>query len=178
MTMNARGSQPDLPPPLASVGGIGWLRRNLLSSPWNAALTLLALYILYLLIPPAFRWLFLDADWTGETRTACTGDGACWVFIKARFGQFLYGFYPSAERWRVDTAFALLVVGAAPLFIKAFHRKLWLAAFLLVVYPVIAFFLFAGGVFGLEKIETTQWGGLMLTLIIAGVGIVVSLPLG
>ncbi|MDF4797489.1 amino acid ABC transporter permease, partial [Vibrio parahaemolyticus] len=35
-----------------------------------------------------------------------------------------------------------------------------------------------GGVFGLEVVETHKWGGLLVTLIIALVGIVVSLPIG
>ena len=35
-----------------------------------------------------------------------------------------------------------------------------------------------GGIFGLERVETRQWGGLTLTLIIAAVGIAGALPLG
>jgi general L-amino acid transport system permease protein len=169
---------PDMPPPVTSIGVIGWLHRNLFSSPLNVTLTVSAIYILYLLIPPAFRWALLDADWIGENRQACTGSGACWVFIKARLDQFLYGFYPDTERWRVNAAFGLLVIGAVPLFIRGFPYKLWLGVFLLLIYPLIAFYLFSGGAFGLKPVETSQWGGLMLTLIIAGVGIVASLPLG
>jgi general L-amino acid transport system permease protein len=38
--------------------------------------------------------------------------------------------------------------------------------------------LFRGGDFGLADVETSVWGGLFLTLVVAGVGIVTSLPLG
>jgi general L-amino acid transport system permease protein len=38
--------------------------------------------------------------------------------------------------------------------------------------------LFYGGLFGLSVVETHQWGGLMLTLVLALVGMVLSLPLG
>ena len=49
--------------------------------------------------------------WRATSREACAAvGGACWVFIKARFGQFMYGFYPTDERWRVNLAFLLLVV--------------------------------------------------------------------
>jgi len=51
-------------------------------------------------------------------------------------------------------------------------------AFLLVVYPVMGFILLVGGVFGLPVVETQQWGGLMVTLVVAGVGIAASLPIG
>ncbi len=168
----------DAPPLAARASVVGWLRRNLFSSPLNAGLTLLAIYLLYLLLPPAVSWLFLDASWHGHTRADCTGRGACWVFIRARFDQFLYGFYPQAERWRVNLAFALLAVAAAPLFPARFPGKRWLALFLVLVYPFVAFHLFAGGAFGLPAVETRLWGGLMLTLIIAGVGMAGSLPLG
>ncbi len=53
-----------------------------------------------------------------------------------------------------------------------------LGAGILFIYPVIAFYLFHGGVFGLRVVETPLWGGLFLTLVIAGVGIVSSLPIG
>jgi general L-amino acid transport system permease protein len=169
---------PDLPPPIATVGVPGWLRRNLFSSPLNSALTLVALYLLYIAVPPLIQWAFLNADWVGATRDDCAGEGACWVFVRVRFDQFMYGFYPEAERWRVNAAFLLLIVAAIPLFVRAFPKKLWIGAFLLLVYPVIAFYLFTGGAFGLPEVETSLWGGLMLTLIIAGVGMTAALPLG
>ncbi len=181
------GAGPDGPPATAAaelsprrteIGVIGWLRQNLFSTPLNTALTLLAVYLLYLWVPPLFSWLLIDASWRGETRADCTGEGACWVFVKARFGQFLYGFYPEAERWRVNTAFGALVLMAAPLFFRRTRRKGYFTLALALVYPVLAWQLFVGGRFGLPVVETHLWGGLMLTLIIAGVGIVASLPLG
>ena len=45
------------------------------------------------------------------------------------------------------------------------------------VFPIVAFFLLAGG-FGLPHVETQLWGGLLVTLVISFVGIAVSLPLG
>jgi general L-amino acid transport system permease protein len=169
-------AHPDLPPPIATVGVLGWLRNNLFSSFFNTILTFFSLYLLYLIIPPIVQWAFVNADWFGESSDACTSGGACWVFISVRFGQFMYGFYPADEYWRVNLAFILLVVLIMALLIVP--KKGWLSIFTLLGYPIIAFFLFYGGVFGLEVVETSQWGGLMLTLILATVGIVLSLPLG
>jgi general L-amino acid transport system permease protein len=168
----------DLPPPITSVGALGWLRQNLLSSPFNTALTLLALYLLYLLLPPVIGWAFLQADWIGTTRADCASGGACWVFIQVRLNQFLYGFYPEAELWRIQLAAGLLVLAAAPLFVKRFPWKRWLVAFLVLVYPVVAFYLFVGDRFGLAHVPTDKWGGLTLTLVLSLVAMVFSLPLG
>jgi general L-amino acid transport system permease protein len=49
--------------------------------------------------------------------------------------------------------------------------------YLLVVFPILAFILLTGQ-FGLEPVETPLWGGLLVTLVVAIVGIVVSFPLG
>jgi general L-amino acid transport system permease protein len=172
------GTLPDQPPPPSTTGPLGWLRANLFSSPANAVLTLLALYLLYATVPPLVSWLFIHADWRGESRADCTSGGACWVFVKVRLGQFLYGFYPEAQRWRVNLAYGLFVLCVVPLLVRRFRYKVWLGAFLLFVYPVIADFLFTGGVFGLRHVETSLWGGLFLTLVVASVGIVASLPIG
>lgn len=157
---------------------IRWMRANLFSSPLNAALTLAALGLLYAALPPLIDWAVIDADWRGETRRDCTGGGACWVFIRARFDQFIYGFYPAVERWRVDAAFVVLIAAMAPLFLPGVRRKGWVGVGLVLLFPWVAVGFFAGGVFSLAEIETGKWGGLMLTLIVAGVGITASLPVG
>lgn len=169
---------PDLPPPASEIGVTGWLRKNLFSSPLNGLLTLFALYLLYLTIPPVIEWAFIKANWIGTDRSACTSGGACWVFINARANQFIYGMYPSAEQWRVNLAAILLVFLLALLVIRGIPRKPWIGAFTLLVYPFIAYVLFQGGMFGLPVVRTSLWGGLMLTLILSTVGIVAALPLG
>ena len=176
--MSTHTPHPDLPPPVTSVGAIGWLKSNLFSSWINGLLTLASIYLLILAVPPAIQWAFIDADWIGDTRDACTSGGACWVFVNVRFNQFMYGLYPETEYWRINLAAFLIVALAVPLFIARFRYKLWLGAFIIFDYPVIAFYLFSGGVFGLEHVETSRWGGLTLTLVLASVGMAASFPLG
>ncbi|PAU54519.1 amino acid ABC transporter permease [Pseudomonas sp. PIC25] len=176
--MTTHTFKPDLPPPTMSVGVLGWLRANLFSNWFNTLLTLVAIYLIWLIVPPLLKWAFIEADWTGTTRADCTSDGACWVFIKQRFSQFMYGFYPAELRWRVDMAAWLAVIGAAPLFIRQMPRKAVYGLGFLVVYPLVAFWLLHGGFLGLEDVPTSRWGGLMLTLVIASVGIAGALPLG
>ncbi len=168
---------PSLPPPVNSVGAVAWLRNNLLSSPLNVALTLFSLYILYLLVPPMIQWGLINATFTGDSKAACTGGGACWAFVGAYFEQFMYGLYPSEETWRINLSLIALVVLLGAFAIKTIN-KLYLSLVIILVYPVVAYFLFAGGVFGLVVVETSLWGGLFLTTLLGVVGIVASFPLG
>jgi len=46
------------------------------------------------------------------------------------------------------------------------------------IFPVLAFCLLVGNVFGLPHVETRLWGGLLITLVISFTGIILSLPLG
>jgi general L-amino acid transport system permease protein len=183
------GLRPSLPPPTMETGAIGWLRRNLFSSWTNALLTVLAIYLLYLIIPPFLSWAVFDATWVvpplgpgAEDHPPQFADcranaGACWIFIEARLPQFIYGFYPAPERWRIDIVFLVLAVSIYGLLSERIKQKKHLAIFFFVIFPVLAFWLLYGGL-GLEVVETRLWGGFMLTLILSGIGIVFSLPLG
>ncbi|RSC29206.1 amino acid ABC transporter permease [Pseudomonas putida] len=176
--MTSHVFKPDMPPPVKTVGVLAWMRANLFSSWINTLVTLFAIYLIWLIVPALLQWAFLDANWTGTTRADCTKDGACWVFIQQRIGQFMYGYYPSQLRWRVDLTVWLGVIAAAPLFIRRFPRKVPYGIGYLVLYPILAYLLLHGGSFGLTLVPTSQWGGLMLTLVIATVGIAAALPLG
>lgn len=155
-----------------------WARKNLFSGWLNTLLTLVSLWLIWSVIPPALNWLIFQANWLGETRADCTKAGACWVFIHARFGQFMYGLYPHELRWRINLALVIGLLSLIPLFIRAMPRRGRYLACWAVLYPVTVWLLLYGGYFGLERVETRQWGGLTLTLIIASVGIAGALPLG
>ncbi|REG83923.1 amino acid ABC transporter permease [Marinomonas pollencensis] len=168
---------PSLPPPSTAVGPVAWLRQNLFSSPLNVFLTLFSIYIIYLIVPPIIEWGIINATWEGASKAECTAGGACWAFINVYFEQFMYGLYPSEETWRINLAVILIVLLVGMFAIKAIN-KLFLSLTILLIYPVVAYFLFAGGVFGLEVVETSRWGGLFLTVLLGVVGIVASFPLG
>lgn len=177
MSTTTHTFKPDQPPPTLSVGVLGWLRQHLFSNWFNTALTVLALYLIWITVPPVIQWVFLDATWSGSTREDCTAGGACWVFIQSRFSQFMYGFYPSELRWRVDLTVLAAILGAVPIFVRAMPKRWIYAIGYLLAYPWLAFWLMYGGL-GLQIVETSQWGGLMLTLVIAVVGIAGAMPLG
>ena len=175
--------------PRSEVGPGAWARKNLFATPLDAALTILAALVLAWALPQILNWLFFSAVWSGADRTAClTTDqggqlpvgwsGACWPFVSGRFGQFMFGRYPSEERWRVILTGIMFVALLAPLLIPRAPFKRLNAILFFAVFPFVAFFLLLGGNFGLPYVETPLWGGLLVTLVISYVGIVVSLPLG
>ena len=168
-------------PPATTTGPIGWARRHLFSSPLNIALTLIAVYLLWITIVPFVEWALIHATWTGGAKSCVAGrPGACWTFVGDRLGFFIYGFYPEVERWRINTGFVLLGVIVVPQFVDRFpsNWKMWLGVFGLTGFPVIVYFLMSGGHFGLAPVDTNKWGGLSLTLVLSFVGIVAALPLG
>jgi general L-amino acid transport system permease protein len=136
-----------------------------------------ALVLLYVVLRPILEWAIFTANFqAGTSRADCVHPGACWTMVRARFGQFMYGFYPQEQRWRVDLTFILLVIGTAGLLIERVPGKKWFALLLFVIFPPVAYWLLFGG-FGLPEVETRLWGGLMLTVIV-GITSVASLPIG
>ena len=176
------GTHPDLPPPVRTTGPIGWARINLFSSPFNIVLTLVAVYVLMSIIPPVVEWALVKSVWTAENRVECWAKmevpegAACWAFVKSRLQLFIYGFYPQAERWRVQLSFVLLIFAILPvLYDKLPGRRHWF--WYVVAFPFIAGWLLVGG-FGLTPVDTDQFGGIMLAVVIGVTGISFSLPIG
>ena len=167
----------EIGPPVIELGAMGWLRKNLFSNWYNSLLTIFGLYLLYILIPPFVNWIFLDANFVGSTRDDCTNEGACWIFIQQNIKLIFYGLYPTEELWRINFGYLILLVSVVYLLIPNLKHKGWVGGFLLIIFPIICVVMLSGGL-GLEAVETRLWGGLFLTLVIAGVGIVLSLPIG
>ena len=86
------------------------INANFNSSNFNAILTLLITFTLIKFIPPLLNWFIFDANFLGNTKEDCTGSGACWVFVKVWSNRFVYGMYPDAEQWRINSAFILLFI--------------------------------------------------------------------
>ena len=125
-------------------------------------------------------WALIRAVFSGSDGSVCRtpSAGACWPFITHKMGVFLYGRYPEAEIWRVNLTYALALAGLVPLMLPGVPRKLLLSLYMLIVFPALGFILLRGGLLGLPLVGTELWGGLLLTLVIASVGIAVSFPIG
>ncbi|MDC3360949.1 amino acid ABC transporter permease [Candidatus Thioglobus sp.] len=182
-------------PPISQIGAILWLRTNLFSSWINSALTLASLYLLYIMIPPLLDWMIFNASFSFgtvnlfgfdikfseamATNQNCGREGACWPYIYEKLYMYTYGFYPRTETWRPNIVFGLtaLLFVIVPL-VKHYKHKNRVTLSLIILYPLVSYVLIAGGFGILMPVSTDQWGGLLLTLIIASVGIIVSFPIG
>lgn len=162
------------------AGAVRWMRANLFSSFWSSILTIVFAALSGLLLYQLLSFAIINAVWTGD-REVCRGnpDGACWSFIAAKLDYLRYGSYPPTGRWRVDV---VQLVGAALvvwlLWPNAPKRNVAAVLFFL-VFPLLAFALLRGvPELGLPTVDTSLWGGLLVTLIMSSVGIVASLPIG
>jgi general L-amino acid transport system permease protein len=156
---------PERPAPVKVTGFVGFLRARLFNSPTNILLTVLSLLLLWVTVVPTFKFLLIDAVWSGKDRTACLAEnaghvvGACWPFIQAKISQFIYGFYPQAERWRVNLTFALAAILLLPLLIPRLPAKGLNAGLFFIAFPIVAFFLLRGG--GLNGFGVSWVAGLL-----------------
>ncbi len=178
-----------MPAPTSQKGVASWLKENLFSGPKDTVLTVLGISLIVWFLPGLINWLFVNAVWVGTDRTFCATidqkgiqpndwSGACWAFVDSKFQQFLYGRYPVDERWRVQLVTLVFVILLVPMLIGKLPYKKLNAFLLFIAFPVFTYFLLVGGSFGLRYVETSLWGGLLVTMILSLVGISVSLPMG
>jgi len=158
------------------------LNKNINTSNFNAVLSVSIILLLIFGVPPLLNWLIFDATIVGDTKEACTGGGACWVYIKVWFNRFMYGMYPNAEQWRVNVTFiAVLVFIGAGFFVPTRLRN-YLSLYYTILLPIISFiliyFIISGGSFGLVWVETGAWGGLSLTFMVSFFALIFCFPLG
>ena len=162
----------------SGVRSLDILNKNINSNNFNALLTLFTIFIIIKSIPPMLDWFILEANFVGSSKDDCTGDGACWVFIKVWFNRFMYGLYPDAEQWRINTAFLILFAVVGVSFFVSQKLKKYFILFLVFVFPFLGIKLISGGSFGLEYVESAAWGGLSLTFIISAFAILFCFPIG
>jgi general L-amino acid transport system permease protein len=132
---------------LAHLAPVDWLRKNLFSSAENAVLTLLGLMFLVVAFSGLAKFAILDATWVAKDGADCVkNDGACWPFVFAKFGQFMYGTYPEELRWRPKLVYLMAIAALVPLMFEDLREKLkvlmWMAivcaAFIAAKYAFLA----------------------------------------
>ncbi len=80
-------------PPSTSIGVLGWLKKNLFSTWYNALLTIVMLWLIYVVGTGLLNWAFT---------------GARWNVIGANLRLFMVGPYPPDQVWRVWLVVALV----------------------------------------------------------------------
>jgi general L-amino acid transport system permease protein len=167
----------EMAPPFRRASRLAKFREEYAGTPASAALTVLlvggAAYVLWRLL----RWAVLDATFAGDAVDACREHvGACWSVIALRYRLILFGLYPFEDQWRAAVggliALATVICACIPWFWRASHMlAVWVGGLLLF------FLIVRGGVFGLDYVPTSDWGGLTLTLFVYLSVIACGLPL-
>ena len=165
--------------PISHRGLFGWLRQNLFSNLGDSVLTLLVGLLAAQLMFTLWNFFVADATLTGATREDCLPNpGICYPYLRANMDFFIYGFYPEPERWRANLAALIGALSLSALLVPSFPWRKFAGVLFFGIFPVSAFILLYGGVFGLPVVETYNWGGIIVTMVVAITGIVFSLPLG
>jgi len=166
----------ELRPPITSVGPIGWVKNNLFNGVFNSILTIVTLFFLWKVVPPFIRWAFIDSAWHTTGQACRQAAGACWSIISMNYRFILFGFYPYDQQWR--PFFAMMILFGLLFYSR--DRNHWKKplAYAWIIGLFTMGLLMKGGIFGLTSVESTQWGGLPLTLLLAVFGLTAAYPLG
>ncbi|MCU0594977.1 MAG: amino acid ABC transporter permease [Desulfobacterota bacterium] len=175
-TLNKTIDTHEMKPPATRAGGIGWARENLFSGPVNSFLTVVTLLVLYKTVPLFTKWAFIDSVWFTPSEGCKTCVGACWSIVTQNLRFILFGFYPYELQWRPFLSLILFVA----LILYSSKRTHWKQSLFYVWAAALVAIgvLMKGGIFGLTAVETTQWSGLPITLLLSVFTMVVAYPLG
>ena len=162
--------------PVIRIGVVQWIKANLFNGVFNSILTLVTLFFLYKVVPPFVRWAFIDSLWFSSAEQCRAGAGACWSIIPANIRFIIFGFYPHELHWRPFVAMIMLV----GLLFYSKNRDHWSQSlgYIWIAGLLTMGILMRGGLFGLTPVESDQWGGLPLTLMLSFFGMFAAYPLG
>ncbi len=165
------------PPPVERIPVLRWMRENLASSPLNILVTALCLIALYNFVPALLDWGILDAVFFADSHETCrAAEGACWAVVAEKHRPMFFGVYPIEEHWRLIVALIIYVSAVGITMIP----RCWRYAILVPVWlftVASSLILLWGGIFGLPAVDTSQWGGLPLTMVLFSGTLVLGFPL-
>jgi general L-amino acid transport system permease protein len=163
--------------PIKTEGLVPWIRSNLFASVPSAIVSALLIGLLLWVVFAALRWGVFNAVATANADMcqAARGIGACWGIVNEKARFIVLGRYPQPEHWRPVIA-TLALIGLVVASCSTYFWKPWLAVLWAAV--LAAFFtLMGGGVLGLSKVPTDQWGGLPLTIMLTVISMTLAFPI-
>ncbi len=164
-------------PPKSEVGVFYWVRKNLFNSFFDSVVTVCVVVFLLWIVPAIISWLFIDAVGFGGNEALCrSAQGACWPFMREKARLILFGTYPYDQQWRAALA-SLVIIGLVGTFMLKRLKVLWMIL-LWVVGGALFVGLMLGSVMGLSTVQTVQWNGLPIFLLLAVFSLAAAFPLG
>ena len=206
--MEERELTQEIKPPTNTKSFARWLKDNLFNTWYNTLLTCLALVFLFFALKGILTWAFIEAKWNvipANLQLFAVGSypreqiwriwgviymlsvliglsAGMWGGLVLRLALVLGGvwfigaLFPvelSTRGWFLGAVVAIgapLLLGRGRIGLRPWILGGWLFSFPLGMVVLRGF--------GENGVLTSNWGGLLLTLILAVVGIVVSFPLG
>ena len=198
----------EIKPPANTKGAARWLKDNLFNTWYNTLLTCLALVFLFFALKGFLTWAFTEAEWDvipANFRLFMVGSypqeqvwrvwnaiyilsvliglsAGLWGGLVFRFAVALSGVWFISALLPFELSTRGWCLGAIAMIAVSFFLgrgrtglRPWILGGWILSFPVIMVVLRG---FGENGVLTSNWGGLLLTLILAVVGIVVSFPLG
>jgi general L-amino acid transport system permease protein len=155
------------------------VKKDLFSSWLDTAITFVLALGLIASVWRLARWAIIDAvGLTGSADQCRAATGACWAAVGNNLYLFLYGIYPSGDRWRAGAALAIIIITFLLLFLRRLRRLPIVAGLYVVSSALVLILLLGFAPFGLPPVDADSIGGLMLTLFIAWITLPLALPLG
>lgn len=170
-------AQPSQPPPVDERSLLAWLRKNFFGSIGSSITTAFFVLLILWTVPGFIDWAFINSVWMAVSHEDCrAASGACWAVVGEKHRPMLFGLYPYEEHWRMVIALVVYLTAVTVTLYQRFWDPrilipVWVATFLVVGI------LLWGGVFGLRYVDTTQWGGLPLTMVLFTGTVVMGMPL-
>ncbi len=155
-------------PPRTEVGVLGWLKKNLFGTWYDALLTIGSVAFISVALYGVTNWALNSAEW-----------GVVTTNIKV----FMVGRYPYSEIWRIWASVGLFVVMAVVTFviwkwdISRARRPVTITWVVVLLLTILLLQGFGDNPF-LPSVPLSIWSGLLLTLTLGVVGIGFSFPIG
>ena len=139
------------------------LKRVAFSNTVDSIVSLIIISIGITTLVTLSKWMVLSANWS---------------VVSLNLPLFLFGSFPNDQLWRPGLWVSLFVIFS--LITLWGPRWSWLRKslpLLWVSYAPLGILLLAGGI-GLSPVESQNWGGLTLTILLTSCSAILSLPLG
>ena len=174
--MSINSAVETIKPPVTNVGVLGWIKSHFFNGIFNSIFTVLIVLVGLKYVPQIIQWAFIDSVWFTSGKECHQATGACWSVVTQNIRFNIFGYYPYEHQWRPLLAMIILVL-------MLFYSRDWnrwnrRLGYIWVLALFAMGLLMKGGLFGLISVESTNWSGLPLTLLLSFFGILASYPLG
>jgi general L-amino acid transport system permease protein len=135
--------------PASTLGAAAWVRANLFSSVPSAVLSLLGIWIIYVVLGAFISWAGVNAIWEASSRRECLdkvgNSGACWPGVVVWIPNLIYGLFPKDQVWRINIAFLGLLMWLAPLWMPKVQSRIAIGFSAVLLFPLLGSYFFMGG---------------------------------